>query len=99
MVSQYIGNETRTVGKYYPNISEVKSDIIGGKLELFKSAIVWLSGTIPDDGLEPPAHCFLRGISEVLDVSCETSIVITNIIGFGILGIILMIAFIAVKIK
>ncbi|EFN73169.1 Insulin-like peptide receptor [Camponotus floridanus] len=98
-IIQFIDNETRIVGNFYPNISEVKHEVIGGTLDLNISAFVWLSETKPDDGSEPPARCVLAGLAELLDVSCEVAIVIANIIGFGLLGAILIIGFIMIKRK
>lgn len=54
---------------------------------------------MPDDGSEPPSRCVLGGLAELLDVSCEVAIVIANIIGFGLLGAVLIISFIIIKRK
>jgi len=54
---------------------------------------------MPDDGSEPPPRCVLSGLAELLDVSCEVAIVVANIIGFGLLGVILLVGFIIVKRK
>lgn len=54
---------------------------------------------MPDDGSEPPPRCVLSGLAELLDVSCEVAIVVANIIGFGLLGAILIVGFIIVKRK
>lgn len=96
---QNIDNETRIVGNFYPNISETGREVIGGRLDLNISAFVWLSKTMPDDGSEPPPKCVFSGLAELLEVSCEAAIVIVNIIGFGLLGILLIIGFIFVKRK
>ncbi|XP_012229636.1 uncharacterized isoform X1 [Linepithema humile] len=98
-IVQFIDNETRVVGNFYPNISDTKHEVIGGTLDLNTSAIVWLSETMPDDGSEPPPRCVLSGLAELLDVSCEVAIVVANIIGFGLLGAILIVGFIIVKRK
>ncbi|XP_072759038.1 uncharacterized protein [Anoplolepis gracilipes] len=98
-IVQFIDNETHIVGNFYPNTSETKHEVIGGTLDLNISAFVWLSETMPDDGSEPPPRCVLAGLAELLDVSCEVAIVIANIIGFGLLGAILIIGFIMVKRK
>ncbi|XP_011137908.1 uncharacterized LOC105182277 isoform X1 [Harpegnathos saltator] len=98
-VVQFIDNDTRVVGNFYPNISEEKHDVIGGTLDLNMSALVWLSETMPDDGSEAPSRCVLAGLAELLGVSCEVAIVIVNVIGFGLFGIILFIGFIFIKRK
>ncbi|XP_015177762.1 PREDICTED: receptor-type guanylate cyclase gcy-4-like isoform X2 [Polistes dominula] len=98
-VVQNINNETHVTGKFYPNISETENEVIGGRLDLNISAFVWLSKTMPDDGSEPPPKCVFSGLAELLDVSCEVAIVIVNIIGFGLLGIVLIIGFFIVKRK
>ncbi|XP_032691676.1 uncharacterized protein LOC116854152 isoform X2 [Odontomachus brunneus] len=94
-ILQFINNDTRVIGNFYPNISEEKRDVIGGTLELDTSALVWLSGEMPDDGSE--SRCVLEGLAELLHVSCEVAIVIVNVIGFGLFGIILFIGFIFIK--
>lgn len=96
-ILQFIDNDTRVVGNFYPNVSEAKHDVIGGTLELNMSALVWLSETMPDDGSEPQSRCVLAGLAELLDVSCEVAIVIVNVIGFGLFGMILFIGFIFIK--
>jgi hypothetical protein len=73
--------------------------VSGGTLDLNMSAIVWLSGKKPDDGSEPPKKCVFSGFAELLNVSCEGAIVIVNIIGFGLLGIFLVIVVIIIKRK
>lgn len=54
---------------------------------------------MPDDGSEPPPRCVLAGLAELLDVSCEVAIVVANIIGFSLLGAILIIGFVMIKRK
>jgi hypothetical protein len=63
------------------------------------SAIIWLSadGRRPTDGKELPPQCLLEGVAALLDVTCDVAFVAVNIIGFGLLGIVLIIAFIIVK--
>jgi hypothetical protein len=62
------------------------------------SAIIWLSadGRRPTDGKEIPPQCLL-GLAALLDVTCDMAIVAVNIIGFGLLGTVLIIAFLFVK--
>ncbi|XP_071557353.1 uncharacterized protein [Temnothorax nylanderi] len=96
-IVQFIDNETHIVGNFYPNISEAKHEVMGGVLDLNISSFVWLSETMPDDGSEPPSRCVLGGLAELLDVSCEVAIVIANIIGFGLLGAVLIVSFIIIK--
>ncbi|CAK9812828.1 Insulin-like peptide receptor [Anthophora plagiata] len=98
-IVQHINNETRLVGNFYPNVSETKHEVVGGKLDLNVSAIVWLSHTMPDDGSEPPERCVIAGFADFLNVSCEVAFVIVNILGFGLFGMILIIGFIIVKRK
>ncbi|XP_029161523.1 receptor-type guanylate cyclase gcy-5-like [Nylanderia fulva] len=98
-IVQFIDNETHIVGNFYPNASEARHEVIGGTLDLNTSAFVWLSETMPDDGSEPPPRCVLAGLAELLDVSCEVAIVVANIIGFSLLGAILIIGFVMIKRK
>lgn len=96
-VLQHINNETRVVGKFYPNISETQNEVIGGRLDLNVSDFVWLSETMPDDGSEPPPKCVFSGLAELLDVSCEVAIVIVNVIGFGLIGILVFVVILLIK--
>lgn len=69
------------------------------RLDLNLSAITWLSadGRRPTDGKEIPPQCLLEGLAALLDVTCDVAFVAVNIIGFGLLGIILIIAFLIIK--
>ncbi|XP_021935929.1 receptor-type guanylate cyclase gcy-4-like isoform X2 [Zootermopsis nevadensis] len=98
-VVQWLNNRTQVVGVFRPNVSAVRQEISGGILELNLSAIIWLSadGRKPTDGKEPPPRCLLEGLATVLDVTCDVAFVAVNIIGFGLLGIVLIIAFLVVK--
>nr|CAD7396592.1 unnamed protein product [Timema poppensis] len=98
-VIQWLNNTQRTVGSFYPNVSTEKAEIIGGILELNMSAIEWLTedGKQPTDGTLAPPQCVFEGIAKALNVSCDMSIVIVNIIGFGFLAIFVLVALIFVK--
>ncbi|KAK2582228.1 hypothetical protein KPH14_004575 [Odynerus spinipes] len=98
-VVQHINNETHVIGKFYPNISETHNEVIGGRLDLNISDLVWLSETMPDDGSEPPPKCVFSGLAELLNVSCESALVTVNVIGALLLGIVVLISFIIVKRK
>lgn len=98
-IVQHINGEIRTIGNFYPNISETTNEVDGGTLDLNISSIVWLSEHMPDDGLESPKKCALYGFAQLLGVSCEDAIVIANIIGFGLFGVLLIIGFIIIKRK
>lgn len=87
------------IGHFYPNISDTNPEVTDGTLDLNISKFRWVTGKQPDDGLEPPAKCFLSGLADLLEVSCEVAIVIANIIIFGLLGTILIIGFIIIKRK
>ncbi|XP_033330257.2 uncharacterized protein LOC117222594 [Megalopta genalis] len=98
-ILQYIDNETRLVGNFYPNVSTEKQEIVGGRLELNDSAIVWLSHKVPDDGSEPPQRCVIAGFADFLNVSCGVAFVIVNIFGIGVLAMTVIIGFIIIKRK
>jgi hypothetical protein len=68
-------------------------------LELNLSTIVWLTadGRKPADGKELPPRCLLEGVAVLLDITCDLAFVAVNITGFGLLGIVLIIAFLVVK--
>lgn len=64
-----------------------------------ESAIVWLTPNHlrPKDGTSPPPRCLVEGFKNLLGVQdCEIAIVIANVMGFGLLGLILMAVFIRV---
>jgi hypothetical protein len=69
------------------------------RLDLNTSALRWLSenGMMPDDGTEPPPPCFVAPIANFFHSSCETAIVIANLLGFGIVGVIVVFVFIYMK--
>lgn len=92
-IIQRIGDEIREVGNFYPN----ESKGYGGNLDLNMSAIVWLTKSIPDDGSEAPVKCVLSNLADLLNVSCEGAIIIANVIGFGFLGLFLVIGFMMIK--
>lgn len=98
-VLQWLNNRTQVVGAFHPNISTVRQELSGGMLDLNLSAIIWLSadGRRPSDGKELPPRCLLEGLATLLDVTCDVAFVAVNIIGFGLLGIVLIIAFFVVK--
>lgn len=96
-IIQHFNNESKKVGYFYPNVSETHNEIFGGTLDLNISAIVWLSPEKPDDGFEPPEKCVLASFADLLNVTCEVAIVVANVIGFGCLGIILIVGFFIVK--
>ena len=98
-IYQHVDGDTRLIGHFHPNISEETNQINGGNLDLNISSIIWLSGKKPEDGSEPPSKCVFSGFAELLNVSCEGAIVIVNIIGFGLLGIFLVIVVIIIKRK
>lgn len=98
-VVQHINNETRLVGKFYPDDSAEKQEIADGRLELNVSAIVWLSGKTPDDGSELGQSCVIAGFANFLNVSCEVAFAIMNILGIGVLAMIVIIGFIIIKRK
>ncbi|XP_054006339.1 uncharacterized protein LOC128891132 [Hylaeus anthracinus] len=98
-ILQYVDNETRLIGNFYPDVSKTKHEVVGGKLDLNISAFVWLSGKMPDDGSEPPQRCVIAGFADFLNVSCEVAFVIANILGLAFLAVILIIGFIIVKRK
>jgi hypothetical protein len=63
------------------------------------SAIIWLSadGRRPTYGKEPAPQCLVEGVATLLDVTCDVAFVAVNVIGFGLLGIFLIIAFLIIK--
>ncbi|XP_022900900.2 uncharacterized protein [Onthophagus taurus] len=90
LLNQWIQNKNfTTVGIFNPNVTNDSPDILGGNLDLNLSKIVWLLGTIPDDGTSPPEMCSLDLLSRAFNVNCEMAIVILCIIIFIIFLIII----------
>lgn len=96
-IIQFVNNETRLIGNFYPNVSETKHEVVGGVLDLNASALEWLSNTMPDDGSEPPPRCVIADFADFLTVSCEVGFVIVNFLVFSLLGVVLIAGFIAMK--
>jgi len=68
-------------------------------LDLNETAIRWMTedGARPGDGALPRAVCVLETLASSLNVDCEVAIVIANVIGFGILGFVLVVCFVIIK--
>ncbi|CAL8112812.1 unnamed protein product [Orchesella dallaii] len=101
-VVQWYNRTTNIVGTWYPKKASDQSDgstATAGHLALKKELIKWLTPdqSVPNDGSEPPTKCVLETLASALDVTCEVAIVIANVIGFGILGFILVICFLVIK--
>ncbi|XP_076766818.1 uncharacterized protein LOC143433365 [Xylocopa sonorina] len=96
-IIQFVNNETRLVGNFYPNVSETKHEVEGGVLDLNVSALVWLSKTMPDDGSEPPQRCVIAGFADFLNVSCEVGFVIVNLLGIGLLAVFGVVGFFMIR--
>ncbi|XP_059485869.1 receptor-type guanylate cyclase gcy-19-like isoform X2 [Neocloeon triangulifer] len=98
-VVQWLNNSTYIVGSFEPNVSESKGEIIGGRLDLNITALRWLSedGKMPDDGTEPPPSCFVAPIADFFNSSCETAIIIANLLGFIIVSSMVFIVFFYMK--
>jgi len=52
---------------------------------------------MPDDGTEPPPTCFVAPIADFFNSSCETAIIIANLLGFGIVAVIVVVVFFYMK--
>ena len=68
-------------------------------MDLNISAIVWLTpdGQRPSDGKEPLPRCIMDSLATLLGLSCEVAIIAVSVVGFGILVLILIIAFFMMK--
>lgn len=62
------------------------------RLELDVSKIKWFTENHqqPGDGEEMPPTCMLQSLAEFLGVSCNSAIVIANVIGFACLAVVLV---------
>lgn len=63
--------------------------------------IVWLNkdGTLPWDGTVPEDRCLLEGFANLIQSTCQTAIVVANIIGIFFLLLIVVISFLIVRHK
>lgn len=81
-IIQWYDNQSHIVGNFYPNVSDDKPEILGGRLELKSEKLHWFTPNRakPDDGTPPPPTCTLESLAKALNVNCEMAIVILNII-------------------
>lgn len=95
-IIQWVDNVTNVVGTFYPNISDGSGHNSGHRFVLNTTAIKWLTydGKQPDDGAET---CVLQALAELLNVDCGVAVAIANVIGFSLLGVIVIIAFAIIK--
>lgn len=89
---EWFDNTTHIIGHYTPNISDYSKDG-QGTLYLNESSIRWFTkdNKKPDDGTLPPQLCALEGLASFLNISCNNSIILLNVVVFS-----LLIAFVAV---
>lgn len=66
------------------------------RFELNVSAIVWLTldGKQPGDGAET---CILQALADLMNVDCSVAVVVANVMGISLFGILVIIAFIIIK--
>lgn len=95
-VMQFFHNITRVVGKYNPGVS-----LGAGTLDLYQSHIRWLTpgGQMPSDGQPEETLCVIEDFREMFSVSCEMSIVIANVIGFGVFVILVIFVLVVIKFR
>ncbi|EEB11146.1 tyrosine protein kinase, putative [Pediculus humanus corporis] len=92
-IVQWVNNKTRIVGSFHPNSSGSVTD---HRFELNVSAIVWLTldGKQPGDGAET---CILQALADLMNVDCSVAVVVANVMGISLFGILVIIAFIIIK--
>ncbi|XP_060082316.1 uncharacterized protein LOC132561632 [Ylistrum balloti] len=95
-VMQVFHNITRVVGKYTPGVPAG-----AGTLDLYQSHIRWLTpgGHTPSDGQPEEKLCVIEDFREMFSVSCEMSIVIANVIGFGVFVILVVFVLVVIKFR
>ncbi|GLH00495.1 Insulin-like receptor [Gryllus bimaculatus] len=91
-VLQWLKKTTHIVGTFPPPIDDKWCCLNASK-------IVWLTpkGVKPEDGTEEPIGCVLASLAKLMNGNCEAAIIVANVIGFGLLGIFLIIGFLVVK--
>ncbi|XP_013388416.1 uncharacterized protein LOC106157335 [Lingula anatina] len=90
LIKQLIHNKSRVIGRYLPK-----------QLDLEEKDITWLwpGGKIPD-GRQANSNqpvCSIEDFRAALGVSCDVALVIANIIGFGLLIMLLIVVFSIIK--
>ncbi|KAG5898979.1 Insulin-like peptide receptor, partial [Gonioctena quinquepunctata] len=93
-IVQWYNNQLNTIGHFYPNLTNDRPEILGGKLMLNDTAVKWFTpdGSVPKDGTLPPPSCAVSALATAFDVDCQTAWVILNVI----IAIILIVAVIGV---
>lgn len=101
-IMQWINDELHIIGNFHPNKNDKNnSEYALGRLSLNKSKIIWLNkgGTLPWDGTVPEDRCLLEGFANLIQSTCQTAIVVANIIGIFFLLLIVVISFLIVRHK
>lgn len=100
-VYQWIDEKLHIIGSFHPNKNDKNnSEYASGRLSLNKSNIVWLNGgALPWDGSVPEDICLLEGFANLIQSTCQTAIVVANIIGIFFLLLIVVISFLIVRHK
>ncbi|KAK9510835.1 hypothetical protein O3M35_005535 [Rhynocoris fuscipes] len=97
-VVQWHNKKSTVVGSYYPNITKgsVEYEYLAAKFDFDKSKIIWLNPehTVPSDG---GSKCFLDSFATMLNLDCEAAIIVANILGFTLLILIVIVAFLVIK--
>ncbi|KAJ8916169.1 hypothetical protein NQ315_016308 [Exocentrus adspersus] len=91
-VMQWYSDSMHTVGHFHPSLSENKPEILGGVLWLNESAVKWFTPdrAVPDDGTPPPEVCTAEFIAKLFNVSCQTAMIIANIMLVILLTLVLV---------
>ncbi|XP_014251648.1 receptor-type guanylate cyclase gcy-19-like [Cimex lectularius] len=97
-IMQWLGNKSRIIGTFEPKIDNDTADYSAGNLTLYENQITWLyPDGKPPDGMQIEPPCFVAGFAKMLNTECHVAIVIANIIGIGILILILIVCFLIIK--
>ncbi|XP_035214785.1 insulin receptor-like [Stegodyphus dumicola] len=88
IIWQWLNHSVRQIGVYHPSS---QSD---GVLELNEKSIVWLTpnGKKPEDGSQEYSYCAVEPVRKLFRISCEVAIIIVNVFGLTIFGVLVVAA-------
>lgn len=89
IIRQWVNGTQNDVGTYSPGVGGGSDMLFMGPNGTMK-AIVWPAGKNQGDGSEDPAMCPLEGLRSLLGTSCDLAIVVANVIGLGLFGLVMI---------
>ncbi|GFR05086.1 insulin-like peptide receptor [Trichonephila clavata] len=86
IISQWVNFTVRQIGVYRPTSQSE------GILELNETNIKWQTddGRKPEDGSKEHSNCSVEGLRKLLNVTCDSAVIIANIMGFTCFAVFVM---------